>query len=270
MFPSLHAAIRAVLASDPADIVQFVLEPLALPSVLEDVMLYGNHFLKHISYMTRTFAFYMHKQYKQLLVQQCHNTPLNKHVIKYSVTGPDASRSDHHEARGSQYGLWDPPSRGDWLTPHRRPGSTTTRDNTSTIVTVGSLLGGSDFPYLACNVQHGLHQVINPGNTGWVYSHDGVTSTQHSSESNMKVPIGYSDPPLHDHLPDSERVCEGEGSALLASTEELPSIGSLGWCAEGAEFGGGGCDRARGHVGNKVTGSCTALQKLCAEVPVTS
>ena len=80
----------------------------------------------------------------------------------------------------------------------------------------------------------------------------------------MKVPIGYNDPPLHDHLPDSERVCEGAGSALLASTEELPSIGSHGWCAEGAEFGGGGCDHARGHVGNKVPGSCTALQNtLC-------
>ena len=101
MFPSLHAAIRAVLASDPADIVQFVLEPLALPSVLKDVMLHGDHFLNHISYMTRTFAFYMHRHYKQLQVQQCHDTPPNKHVIKYSVTGPDASGSDHHEARGS-------------------------------------------------------------------------------------------------------------------------------------------------------------------------
>ena len=124
MFPSLHAVIRAVLASDPADIVQFVLELLALPSVLKDVMLHGDHFLNHISYMTRTFAFYMHRHYKQLQVQQCHDTPPNKHVIKYSVTGPDASGSDHHEARGSQYGLGDLPSSDDRSTPHHRSGST--------------------------------------------------------------------------------------------------------------------------------------------------
>ena len=61
MFPTLHATIRAVLVSDPTDIVQFVLEPLALPSILEDAMTHGINFMEQLSYMTRTFAFYMQR-----------------------------------------------------------------------------------------------------------------------------------------------------------------------------------------------------------------
>ena len=67
MFPTLHSTIRQVLASAPAIIVQFVLEPLAFPPILADSKSHGEQFTHQLSYLTRTFAFYMHKQYKENL-----------------------------------------------------------------------------------------------------------------------------------------------------------------------------------------------------------
>ena len=64
MFPSLHSTIRQVLASAPEIIVQFVLEPLAFPPILADFKSHGDQFSHQLAYLTRTFAFYMHNQYK--------------------------------------------------------------------------------------------------------------------------------------------------------------------------------------------------------------
>ena len=95
MFPSLHATIRAILSSHTDNIVQFVLEPLALPGILEDVRTHGDHFIQLISYMTRTFAFYMNKYSKQLQDQQSPNNPPITYDINSSVSGPEGSRNDH-------------------------------------------------------------------------------------------------------------------------------------------------------------------------------
>ena len=67
MFPNLHATIRAVLASTPSTIVQFVLEPLDLPLILADFLSLGENYAQQLSYLTRTFAFYMHRKYQKLL-----------------------------------------------------------------------------------------------------------------------------------------------------------------------------------------------------------
>ena len=68
MYPSLHGTIRAVLASaDPTIVVQFVLEPLGLPLVLADYLSHGEQYARQLSYLTRTFAFYMHRKYQKLL-----------------------------------------------------------------------------------------------------------------------------------------------------------------------------------------------------------
>ena len=63
MFPTLHSTIRQVLASTPNIIVQFVLEPLAFPSILADFTSQGEQFSHQLSFLTRSFAFYMHNQY---------------------------------------------------------------------------------------------------------------------------------------------------------------------------------------------------------------
>ena len=67
MFPSLHATIRTLLVSPPPTIVQFVLEPLGLPFILADFLSHGEQFSQQLSYLTRTFAFYMHRKYQALL-----------------------------------------------------------------------------------------------------------------------------------------------------------------------------------------------------------
>ena len=48
-------------------IVQFVLEPLAFPLILADFTSHGEQFSHQLSFLTRTFAFYMHKHYKKNL-----------------------------------------------------------------------------------------------------------------------------------------------------------------------------------------------------------
>ena len=110
MFPSLHATIRSVLDSDPADIVQFVLEPLALPSILADARTHGDHFIHQISYMTRTFAFYMQRHFKQLQSQQ-HQYPPTPTIITSSKTSyfsvSDDCCRDHLDDWSEQSALVD-------------------------------------------------------------------------------------------------------------------------------------------------------------------
>ena len=79
MFPTLHATIRAVLESPDHIIVQFVLEPLAFPDILTDFVSHGVHFAHLLAYLTRTFAFCMHRDYQRLIKQQ--DNPTHQQVM---------------------------------------------------------------------------------------------------------------------------------------------------------------------------------------------
>ena len=68
MFPSLHSTIRGVLDSDVSTITQFILEPLAFPQIALDFKNHGKRFIDQLSYLTRTFAFYIDREYK-IIVQ---------------------------------------------------------------------------------------------------------------------------------------------------------------------------------------------------------
>ena len=96
MFPSLHATVRSVLTSNETILTQFVLEPLAFPLVLRDFKSHGEHFAQQLSFLTRTFAFYMHNQYQKLLKQL--NDP--KQVIDlntnlFPISAPRCDVSPH-------------------------------------------------------------------------------------------------------------------------------------------------------------------------------
>ena len=68
MFPTLHASIKTILESaDPATITQFVLEPLAFPQLLANLRSHGEQYAHQLSFLTRTFAFYIHREYQMLL-----------------------------------------------------------------------------------------------------------------------------------------------------------------------------------------------------------
>ena len=86
MFPSLHATIRKVLES-PADIVvQFVLEPLAFKDILSDLKSLGTQYAHQLSYLTRTFAFNMHREYQRLIKST--NDPTQYQVGNQPHTNP--------------------------------------------------------------------------------------------------------------------------------------------------------------------------------------
>ena len=75
MFLPMHSTIRNVLKSDASIITQFILEPLAFPELLTSYNIHGNRFIQQLSYLTRTFAFYIDKEYKKLLKQLDLNPP---------------------------------------------------------------------------------------------------------------------------------------------------------------------------------------------------
>ena len=67
MYPALHSTIRDVLESDIPTKVQFIMEPLAYPIVAALAKTHGARFIEQLSYLSRTFAFYMHREYQKLL-----------------------------------------------------------------------------------------------------------------------------------------------------------------------------------------------------------
>ena len=67
MFPSLHSTIRAVLDSDEWTKTQFILEPLAFPQIALDLNNHGKRYIDQLSYLTRTFTFYIDKEYREIV-----------------------------------------------------------------------------------------------------------------------------------------------------------------------------------------------------------
>ena len=86
MFPTLHATIRRVLESPVEDIVQFVLEPLAFPDILSDFKSHGRQYAHQLSYLTRTFAFNMNREYQRFL--KSINDPTQHQVSYQTHTNP--------------------------------------------------------------------------------------------------------------------------------------------------------------------------------------
>ena len=84
MFPTLHSTIRNILKSDESTITQFILEPLAFPELLTNSHIHGNQFIQQLSYLTRTFAFYIDKEYKKLLKQLDLNPPYQSNMSNQS------------------------------------------------------------------------------------------------------------------------------------------------------------------------------------------
>jgi hypothetical protein len=67
MFPVLHSTIREVLVSVEELKVQFIMEPLAFPQLLSAYKLHGQVFINQLSYLTRTYAFNIHREYQKLI-----------------------------------------------------------------------------------------------------------------------------------------------------------------------------------------------------------
>ena len=245
MFPNLHATIRAVLSSHSEDITQFILEPLAFPSIQEDARTHGDHYIQLLSYMIRTFAFYMNRNYKQLMDKQSPSNPPIMHSFKPSVSGPDERSRDHPVACSSQHvSGYLSSSDGQPLVQPRLCSTNNHTLNTLLAAEAGQSERDdltSSVPITICSNQS--------HNIGWG---GGVTGTQrifdyiretNNNSSSLDLRLG------------PEPVWVGGGSTLLVSTPELPSGVELGWHGDGARCVGGGCGHARGWACGEVPGS---------------
>ena len=87
MFPTLHSIVRDILLADEFTITQFILEPLAFPQLADCHKIHGEGFIKQLSYLTRTFAFYLHREYSKIKKSPPTNQPITvRQVIDSSQT----------------------------------------------------------------------------------------------------------------------------------------------------------------------------------------
>ena len=66
MFPVLHQTVKDVLNCNEETKVQFFLEPMSFHAVKSAALTYGPQFLQTTCYITRTFVFWMNREYKKL------------------------------------------------------------------------------------------------------------------------------------------------------------------------------------------------------------
>ena len=62
MIPPLHAFIVEILASTPAHIMTFILDPTSLPPITSLYQSFGFIILELVFYMARTFAYGLHRK----------------------------------------------------------------------------------------------------------------------------------------------------------------------------------------------------------------
>ena len=104
MFPSLFEFLLKLEKSLPEVKMQFILDPVAIPEVLDMLAMHGQPQLDHIIYLSRTYAYYMYRQ-KQILVgyrksdiivskktKKCHIKSINTCTNYSLITG--ISRAD--------------------------------------------------------------------------------------------------------------------------------------------------------------------------------
>lgn len=99
MFPTLHATIRHVLNSNESTKVQFILEPLAFQDLFACAKLHGQNFIEQLSYLTRTYAFYLHREYRRVIQGQTELPPpyypsitINYNTNTFSVSATCANQ----------------------------------------------------------------------------------------------------------------------------------------------------------------------------------
>ena len=87
MFHTLHSTIKDILDSTPTVKFQFILEPLTFPQLAICHKIHGPRFIEQLSYLTRTFAFYMHKEYQKIL-KLLKDSPLHPSTPMFDNTNP--------------------------------------------------------------------------------------------------------------------------------------------------------------------------------------
>ena len=60
--PALQTFVTSITSSTTSTQVQFILDPCVFPEVIQLGQIFGQAIILHILYLTRTYAYYMHRQ----------------------------------------------------------------------------------------------------------------------------------------------------------------------------------------------------------------
>ena len=154
--PPLHSLILKILGSAPATQVRFILDSTASPDLLSLTQMHGPEIMDRVLYLTRTWAFSIHK-HKLMLLGRWPEFKNNR-IIKYKTDSPQSE-------------------------PSMPPPTTDPLSESSTHVTVAfnlpntntTIISGCGLPaaQLHRQVQKGLDDVpVQPGNVPPVLHHD--------------------------------------------------------------------------------------------------
>ena len=66
-FASLNQLIKQILSSSPEIQVQFILDPTFFDGVMMQIEIYGIEMVQHVLYLTRTYAYYIHRERLKIL-----------------------------------------------------------------------------------------------------------------------------------------------------------------------------------------------------------
>ena len=67
--PALLRFISEIVCAPPHDLTQFILDPIQFPAILAMRSTLGQDILSHIYYLTRNFAYYMHRGKNDIIGQ---------------------------------------------------------------------------------------------------------------------------------------------------------------------------------------------------------
>ena len=106
VFPALLLFLQNLEKSPPKTKLQFLLDPSAFQEILEIIEIIGQPVLDLISYLTRTFVYYLYRQ-KQLLMGWWSSDNLGK--IRNSKSNSHSSDRDNDLLIAGSYGVYHQP-----------------------------------------------------------------------------------------------------------------------------------------------------------------
>ena len=94
-FPQLHSFLRLIFDQTPSVQTQFIIEPMAFPSIVSLLQFHGQPLMNQLMYLTRTYAFYIHREKKRILGLWPENATKKKNAnIKNQISSKTVQTND--------------------------------------------------------------------------------------------------------------------------------------------------------------------------------
>ena len=216
--PALFSFISEIVCSPPHDLTQFILDPCQFSAILAMMNTLGLDIINHIFYLTRTFAYYMHRE-KMLLLGRWPGDPGRKpkpiSKLKTKRLSKNDSEYPDQNTNCSVTGSTAPPISVSYPT---TPATTTTNSTGTTGHGCHtSALSYHSLTTLSTDVMHTTRTTPMPGLVTCV-------GCQQHTAGQSEVPH-TADHAAHHSVGDGERkTAVGGGSDVIAPTGSLPNV----------------------------------------------